>query len=125
MYARVYAPFFQAPQCGEFAALARAGIEVTGPSSVFSDCKNVVGLAPRELQVSYERPYAGLMLFFLTSGPLLFSAVSKVKAHLDPHEEGIEPDERRRRLGNHAADLAANAGAHLHPAATEEEQEAL
>eukprot|EP00959_Pyramimonas_sp_CCMP1952_P223667 4676855-Pyramimonas_sp.AAC.1 len=63
------------------------------------------------------------MLFNI--GAPRISAVSKVKAHLDPREEGVEPDERWRRLGNHAADLAAEAGANLRPAATDEEQEGL
>ena len=90
IYAPVFAPFLQTPQCGEFAALARAGVEVTGPSDIYSDCKNVVDLAraPRELQMSYKRPYAGLMMIYRHGSDSICS-VAKVKAHLGPDGAGI------------------------------------
>ncbi len=83
---------------------------------VFSDCSNVVTLAcrPKAEQLCGKRAYSGAFLQLYAQG-ISPSTCTKVAAHKELDEAGIDAAERWRRLGNHHADAAAKHAVQLHP----------
>ena len=103
----------QTSQAGEFCGLGATNELLSGPSTGYSDCANVVQAfkAPVPHQVSYKRLYAGALL---NMSQTRYRDVIKVKAHVSDTGD-LSPEQLFYKTGNDAADAAAKRGAWSHP----------
>ena len=115
----------QTPQVAEYVALAAAVQLVTGESTVYSDCQNVVEDAKKVKSAARDgkKSHAGILrdIFKYEDKWKRIKEVMKVKSHQNIstiQEEG----ERRRAVGNDKADAYAKAAVERHPAQCRQKQ---
>eukprot|EP00959_Pyramimonas_sp_CCMP1952_P390289 8178445-Pyramimonas_sp.AAC.1 len=123
----VWAPLPQTPQAGEFSGYWGAVMCLTGPSTIITDCANVVTQheLPRDAQTFFKRLYAGVFVQLLSRPERRhIREVLKIKAHQSLSEEGISAQEEASRLGNHLADLGAKEALAFHPSDSDVLEEA-
>ena len=117
LYGPVWRSLPQTPQVAEFCAYAAATQILAGPSTLHSDCSNVVKAANMGLHaaLSWRRPNAGIVKATLKEqGRAHVAAVVKVKGHVEEAEVG-DPRLKRHARGNRLADEYADRAVWEHP----------
>ena len=112
----VWAQYPQTPQAGEYFARGMAGNMAKYPSTLYSDCLNVVKhskLPPVE-RLSGKRAYSGIIMEANAREGTCISDIVKVAAHKDIDEAGIDQFEHFCRKCNNDADAAARAALSFH-----------
>ena len=113
----VWAHFPQTPQAAEYSARCVVAQYVSFPSTLYSDCANVVHHSQLPLPERYsgKRSYSGMIMHANHVEGNLITSIVKVKAHRDVEEAGISAHEKILRIGNRDADAGAKHGLLLHP----------